>query len=164
MYIEVHNYSLLATARNAVRITVDCIEPDWRCGMFISTRIVNGLVALLALFLCVAIFPAVGVSAVITQIAVGCALLVLFFACDVIFRKSGGKADIWFCFAWTLFFAYMLTATGMREGNAPKEIVEPLVSAMIIATFFGLPLLANGIYFCFLLSEKMSKKRFANKT
>jgi hypothetical protein len=122
--------------------------------MFLTTRIVNGLLSALALLV-------VGVFFFSTAMRTGtivCGLVVVFYIIDLIFRKKSTKADLVFAALWTLAFL-LGTFYGLQTisaGMPPEEIFDHF---LVYATFIGMyaaPFLLNGIYLLRLYLQKRS--------
>jgi hypothetical protein len=119
--------------------------------MFVTTRIANGIVALLAL--CISIMLLFGGGFAMRVASIGLALVPLFFLGDIIFRRKNSSGDMIFTTVWTLFFLgglFSLVVKMLSRGTFPPlEIGGPLLIIM-----YGLPLLLNTIYLFRLLKQK----------
>jgi hypothetical protein len=109
--------------------------------MFVSTRIVNGIIALVAL-LVGALFVMTAESSADLVLGGILGLVTLLFILDMNFRKKNTKSDVGFAVMWTLLFAYP-TYQALKVGWA-----SPIDFAFVATDIFlfVLPFLLNGIY------------------
>ncbi len=122
--------------------------------MFTHIRVINGLIAFLAVLVVFTLFSEVGLSTAIMKIVAISFLVVVFFIADCIFRKSEEQNDLWFALAWTLFHSWTLYIGMSAPSTTSREAA--LIHSLVFAIFSGLPLLANSVYAIFLLKRRIA--------
>lgn len=123
--------------------------------MFLATRIVNGLVALLSLFMVLLLLPALELPTAMGMIIVFGSVALLYLL-DLIFRRKNTKGDVGFAVVWTLFFTYavyrglLVLATNMPE----KTAEDPIYLYGTFITVYVVPCILNSIYLGRLIFQK----------
>ena len=114
--------------------------------MFVTTRILNGIVALVALLLS-GLFAFTSESSADMVFAGMLGLVVLLFGLDMKFRKENTSSDVGFAMTWTLLFAYptyfalkVWLVGSSDEGEIDFAILATDISLVV------LPFFLNGIY------------------
>lgn len=121
--------------------------------MFITTRVANGIVALLALL--VSIMLLFGGGLAMRMASVQLALVPLFFLGDLIWRKKNSSGDMIFAIAWTLFFSYALyIGVRMLSMDTPPPELGGNFFSITVVIIYGVPFLLNGIHLVRLLKQK----------
>lgn len=126
--------------------------------MFTATRITNGIISVLALFVGLMLF--FGGDLAMRPASLGLALVAVFFLGDVILRKKESVNDIIFSALWTLLFALALFEGMMLFSVMYTEpmYAEPLGGlvfvSLMITLIYGVPLLLNSIYLVRLLKQR----------
>lgn len=118
--------------------------------MFVTTRIVNGIIALAALLLS-ALFVLSQESSTDMVYAGMLGLVAFLFILDMNFRKKNTSSDVGFAMMWTLLFAYP-TYFALKVWLAGI----PIDFGVVATDFFllVLPFLLNGIYLVRLFSGR----------
>ncbi len=116
--------------------------------MFIATRIVNGVVALLALVLAGYMFSWVPQSHALRETGTQTLLVAVFFVADLIFRKKGLFSDMCFTSLWAGFFLcmFVIGMTRLWLGNVTEGEGGLTYFGIVMSIFIAIPLLLNSTY------------------
>jgi hypothetical protein len=121
--------------------------------MFVTTRIANGIVALLALLISIMLLFGGGLA--MRMVSIQLALVPLFFSGDLIWRKKNSSGDMIFAVLWTVFFSYALFICGrmLLMDNPPQELGGNFFNITAVV-MYGIPFFLNSIYLVRLLKQK----------
>lgn len=125
--------------------------------MFVATRIANGLIALLALFMAFLFLTALpSPTAMIMIVTFGA--VALLYVCDLIFRRKNTRSDTVFATLWSLIFVYAVSrAVLVLTAGMPEEITgDPAALYGTFVTVYLVPFLLNGTYLWRLFFQKKS--------
>ncbi len=125
--------------------------------MFIAIRMVNGVVALLALVLAAYVFSWAPQSVALQETGVRLSVVVLFFIADLTFRKKNQFSDKFFAATWTLFFSWLffLGIQKLWLGDISEGEGGTMYFSVVVSIFTAVPLLLNSTYlFASFFTEK----------
>lgn len=125
--------------------------------MFVATRIVNGLVAVLALFMAFLLLPALPSPTAMMMIIVF-GSVVLLYVFDLLTRRKDTKADTVFAALWTLIFTYSVYRSLLvLTAGIPEEMAgDPTTLYGTFITVYVMPCILNSMYLGRLLFRKRS--------
>lgn len=125
--------------------------------MFVATRIVNGLVAMLALFMAFLLLPALPSATAMLMIVVF-GFVALLYVFDLLLRRKNTKVDTVFATLWTLIFLYAVYRSVLvLTAGIPEEMAGDTTTLYgTLITVYVMPFVLNGIYLLRLFSQKES--------
>jgi hypothetical protein len=113
--------------------------------MFLATRIVNGIIAVLALLMGTMLYFDGGL--VMRLVAYQFLLVFALFVADLLFRKKNLFSDIVFSTIWSIVFSFYFVVMAMRFSlDIPEEIGGPILYCVLVALMCGVPLILNATH------------------